>query len=378
VEKTLIAQIGQAVFDNFPLGFYVLAATTALILILAANTAFNGFPVLGSILAKDKLLPHQLRSRGDKLAFSNGIVLLALAAIVLIVAFDADVNRLIHLYIVGVFVSFNCSQLGMIRHWNRHLRTERDPQVRRRMRRSQAINTFGLCMTLAVLVIVLITKFLLGAWIAILGMVVLFFMMRGIRRHYDRVAAELEPTDESILLPARNQAIVLVSQIHKPTLRALSYARATRPDALTALTVNVDDDSTRELVAEWGRRDLPVPLTVIESPYREITKPILSYVKRIRRESPRDIVTVFVPEYVVGRWWEHLLHNQTALRLKSRLLFMPGVMVTSVPWQLASSDRARHPADHVRAGDTRRGVEPAPRRPEREPAEPVGKPRDER
>jgi hypothetical protein len=257
--------------------------------------------------------------------------------VVLIVAFDADVNRLIHLYIVGVFVSFNCSQLGMIRHWNRQLRTERDPASRRRMRRAQTINTFGLCMTLAVLVIVLITKFLLGAWIAILEMVALFFMMRGIRRHYDRVEAELEPTDESYLLPARNHAVVLVSQIHKPTLRALAYARATRPDSLTALTVNVDDDGTRDLLAEWQRRELPVPLTVIESPYREITKPILSYVKRIRRESPRDLVTVFLPEYVVGRWWEHLLHNQTALRLKSRLLFTPGVMVTSVPWQLEST-----------------------------------------
>ena len=390
-EKTLIAQVGQAVFGNFQLGFYLLAATTALILILAANTAFNGFPVLGSILAKDKFLPHQLRSRGDKLAFSNGIVLLALAAMVLIVAFDADVNRLIHLYIVGVFVSFNCSQAGMIRHWNRHLRTERDPAARRRMRRAQAINTFGLCMTLAVLVIVLITKFLLGAWIAIVEMVVLFFMMRGIRRHYDRVAAELEPTEESDLLPARNHAVVLVSQIHKPTLRALAYARAARPDTLTALTVNIDDDATRELVAEWERRDLPVPLTVIESPYREITKPILSYVKRIRRESPRDLVTVFLPEYVVGRWWEHLLHNQTALRLKSRLLFMPGVMVTSVPWQLVSSDLAAQRAGRVRAGDTRRGVEPDQRRPirqpaeprpteprPREPSEPAGKPRDDR
>jgi amino acid transporter len=377
-EKTLIAQIGKAVFDNFSLGFYFLAATTALILILAANTAFNGFPVLGSILAKDKLLPHQLRSRGDKLTFSNGIVLLALAAIVLIVAFKADVNRLIHLYIVGVFVSFNCSQLGMIRHWNRHLRTERNPAARRRMRRAQAINTFGLCMTLAVLVIVLITKFLLGAWIAILEMVVLFFMMRGIRRHYDRISAELEPTDESYLLPSRNHAVVLISQIHKPTLRALAYARATRPDSLTALTVNVDDDSTRELVAEWGRRNLPVPLTVIESPYREITKPILSYVKRIRRESPRDLVTVFLPEYVVGRWWEHLLHNQTALRLKGRLLFTPGVMVTSVPWQLASSEQAMQRAPRVRAGDTRRGMEPNQRRPPRQPSEPAGRPRDDR
>jgi amino acid transporter len=374
-EKTLIAQVGEAVFSNFHLGFYLLAGTTALILILAANTAFNGFPVLGSILAKDKFLPHQLRSRGDKLAFSNGIIVLAAFAVVLILAFDADVNRLIHLYIVGVFVSFNCSQLGMIRHWNRHLRTERDPAARRRMRRSQAINTFGLCLTLAVLVVVLLTKFLLGAWIAILEMVLIFFVMRAIRSHYDRVSQELEPTDESYLLPARNHAVVLVSQIHKPTLRALAYARATRPDSLTALTVNVDSDGTQELMAEWDRRHLPVPLTVIESPYREITKPIMGYVKRIRRESPRDLVTVFLPEYVVGRWWEHLLHNQTALRLKSRLLFTPGVMVTSVPWQLRSSEAAVErirSSSRVRAGDTRRGLEPVQRQERAEqPAEPA-------
>jgi amino acid transporter len=376
--KTLIAQEAQAVFSNFHLGFYLVAATTALILILAANTAFNGFPVLGSILAKDKFLPHQLRSRGDKLAFSNGIIVLAGFAIVLIVAFEADVNRLIHLYIVGVFVSFTCSQLGMIRHWNRHLRTERDAVTRRRMRRSQAINTFGLGLTGAVLVVVLITKFLLGAWIAILEMALIFFVMRGIRRHYDRVEAELEPTDESDLLPARNHVVVLVSHIHKPTLRALAYARATRPDTITALTVNVDDDGTRDLVAEWERRDLPVPLTVIESPYREITKPILGYIKRVRRESPRDLVTVFIPEYVVGRWWEHVLHNQTALRLKGRLLFMPGVMVTSVPWPLASSDLAaqRSRARRVQAGDTRRGVEPAQRWQLRPPTDGTDRPGD--
>ena len=364
-QKTLIGQVAEAVFSNFPLGFYVVAATTALILVLAANTAFNGFPVLGSILARDRYMPHQLRTRGDKLAFSNGIVLLAAAAIVLIVAFEADVNRLIHLYIVGVFVSFNCSQLGMIRHWNRQLRTEKDPTVRRKMRRSQAINTFGLGLTSAVLVVVLITKFLYGAWIAILEMVVIFFLMRGIRRHYDRVAAEMAPTEESHLLPSRNHAVVLVSQIHKPTLRALAYAKATRPDSLTALTVNIDDAESRELLAGWERRGIDIPLTVLESPYREITKPIVDYVKRIRRGSPRDLVTVFIPEYVVGRWWEQLLHNQTALRLKGRLLFTPGVMVTSVPWPLDSAEHALQRSARIQAGDVRRGMEPDARRPAR-------------
>ncbi|KAB1914613.1 APC family permease [Micromonospora sp. AMSO31t] len=337
VQKTVTAQLGETVFGNGSVLLYVVAGMTALILFLAANTAFNGFPVLGSILAQDRYLPRQLHTRGDRLAFSNGIVFLAVAAVVLIIGFQAEVTRLIQLYIVGVFVSFTLSQLGMIRHWNRHLRTERDPEARSRMIRSRAINAFGMAMTGVVLVIVLLTKFLLGAWIAIAAMAMIYLVMLAIRRHYDRIAAELEPTEQRAVLPARNHAIVLVSKLHQPTLRAIAYARATRPDTLTAVTVNVDEKDTRDLQADWERRELPVPLTVVDSPYREITRPILNFVASVRRESPRDVVTVFIPEYVVGRWWENLLHNQSALRLKGRLLFEPGVMVTSVPWQLAST-----------------------------------------
>ncbi|GAB3956434.1 APC family permease [Micromonospora vulcania] len=338
VQKTVTTQLGETVFGSGSFLLYVVAGMTALILFLAANTAFNGFPVLGSILAQDRYLPRQFHTRGDRLAFSNGIVFLAVFAIVLIVGFQAEVTRLIQLYIVGVFVSFTLSQAGMIRHWNRHLRTERDPEARRRMHRSRAINTFGMGLTGTVLVIVLITKFLLGAWIAIAAMAVIYVLMLAIRRHYDRVAAELTPPDEGrAVLPARNHAIVLVSKLHQPTLRAIAYARATRPDTLTAVTVNVDDKDTRDLQADWERREMAIPLTVIDSPYREITRPILDFVASTRRKSPRDVVTVFIPEYVVGRWWENLLHNQSALRLKGRLLFEPGVMVVSVPWQLAST-----------------------------------------
>jgi hypothetical protein len=209
------------------------------------------------------------------------------------------------------------------------------------MRRSQAINTFGLCMTFIVLVIVVVTKFLAGAWIAIAAMVVFFMLMSGIRRHYARVADELTVADEDTVLPAHNYAIVLVSRLHLPTMRALAYAKATRPDTMEAVTVNVDERDTRELMTRWATEDFHVPLKVLESPYREITRPILEYVRRVRKDNPRDVVTVFIPEYVVGRWWEQILHNQSALRLKGRLLFQPGVMVTSVPWQLASSDKAR-------------------------------------
>jgi amino acid transporter len=230
-QPTVMAQLSKAVFNDFTPGFYFVLAMTGIILILAANTAFNGFPVLGSILARDGFMPRALGSRGDRLAYSNGSIVLAGFAIVLIVAFDAQTTRLIQLYIVGVFVSFNLSQLGMIRHWTRHLKTERDPAVRRRMFRSRAINAIGLSFTAVVLVIVLLTKFLAGAWITILAMVVFFMIMRGIRNHYDKVSAELAADEDDKVMPTRVHAIVLVSKLHKPTLRALAFAKATRPSA---------------------------------------------------------------------------------------------------------------------------------------------------
>ncbi|MGU3433334.1 APC family permease [Actinomycetes bacterium M1A6_2h] len=357
-QKTLIAQLAEAVFAGFPIGFYFITIVTALILVLAANTAFNGFPVLGSILAQDRFLPRQFHTRGDRLAFSNGILFLSAAAIFFVVVFGAEVTKLIQLYIVGVFVSFTLSQTGMIRHWTRLLKSETDPASRRQMMRSRVVNSIGLGMTATVLVIVLITKFAAGAWIAIVAMVAIFGLMKLIRKHYDSVTSELEDFEWDGVLPSRTHSIVLVSKLHGPTQRALAYARASRPDTLEAVTVNVDEPDTRKLVREWENSDVSVPLKVVESPYREITKPVLDYVKRVRRDSPRDVVTVFIPEYVVGHWWEQILHNQSALRLKSRLLFQPGVMVTSVPWQLNSSERAKRERIENAPGSSRRGYEP--------------------
>jgi amino acid transporter len=340
VQRTVIAQVGRAVFGNSSPLFYFLQLVTALILVLAANTAFNGFPVLASILSRDGFLPRQLHTRGDRLAFSNGILLLSGFAILLIVIFQASPTRLIQLYIIGVFVSFVCSQTGMIRHWNRLLRTTTDARARRRMYRSRAINTVGACFTAVVLVIVLVSKFASGAWIVVVAMPVIWLTMRGIHRHYASVALELTPPqDGPVTLPASNRAIVLVSKLHLPTLRALAYARATRPSYLEAITVDVDEAETLRLKEEWDRSGLPVPLIIVASPYREITRPVMAYVKRLRRESPRDIVTVYIPEYVLGHWWEQVLHNQTALRLKARLLQQRGVIVASVPYQLSSATR---------------------------------------
>jgi amino acid transporter len=342
VQHTVIGQLSQAVFADFPIGVAFVSIVTGLILFLAANTAFNGFPVLGSILARDGYLPRQLHTRGDRLAFSNGILILSGAAIVLVIAFRASVNALIQLYIVGVFVSFTVSQTGMVRHWTRLLRLERDAAKRRHMQRSRAINAVGATMSGVVLVVVLITKFQAGARWAILAMAILFFLMLGIRNHYNRVSRELaiDWSSEKPLLPSHVHAIVCVSRIHKPTMRALSYARASRPSVLEAVTVDVDPDDTHQLVDDWDRRNIPVPLKVLASPYRQITRPILDYVRSLRSGNPRDVVTVYLPEYVLGKWWEQLLHNHSALRLKTRLLFTPGVMVVSVPWQLASSEGA--------------------------------------
>ncbi|SDS18339.1 Amino acid transporter [Nocardioides scoriae] len=359
VQDAVIAQLARAIFDQFPPGFYFVVVVTGVILVLAANTAFNGFPVLGSILAKDGLMPRAFGSRGDRLAYSNGIVFLAFMAIVLIVAFDAQTTKLIQLYIVGVFVSFNLSQLGMIRHWTRHLQTERDPGVRRKMMRSRAINTFGLGLTAVVLVIVLITKFLAGAWITILAMGTFYLIMSAIRRHYDRVEEELVVGDSDPVLPTRVHAIVLVSKLHKPTMRALAYAKATRPNVLEAVFVDADSDRTNRLVDEWDAMRIDVPLKMLYSPYREVIRPIVQYTSEIRRSNPRGVVAVYIPEYVVGRWWEQLLHNQTALRLKGRLLFSPGVMVTSVPYQLRGAEQAKARTERefarVHPGDERRG-----------------------
>ena len=354
-QQTMIAQLADAVFSGFRPGFFFVVIMTALILVLAANTAFNGFPVLGSILSQDRYLPRQLHTRGDRLAFSNGIAVLSAFAVVLVIGFQAEVTRLIPLYTVGVFVSFTLSQAGMVKHWSRELDGTTEVAERRRMRRSQTINGFGAIMTGLVLITVLITKFTLGAWITIVAMAAFFVLMVAIQRHYDRVSAELVADDTDTVLPSRNHAVVLVSTLHKPTLRALSYARATRPDVLEALTVNVDDSDTKRLMTDWQKRKIPVRLKVVESPYREITRPVLDYVKRIRSDNPRDVVTVYIPEYVVGHWWEQILHNQSALRLKSRLLFQPGVMVTSVPWQLDSSAAARPLSPHFAPGASRRG-----------------------
>ena len=376
-QAPVIGQIAAAVFAGFKPMFYLITAVTGLILVLAANTAFSGFPVLASVLGRDEFLPRQLSQRGDRLAYSNGIIVLWLGAVAFIVGFDASTNRLIQLYIVGVFISFTLSQIGMVRHWTRELTTATDPGARRRMHRSRVINAIGVAGTGLVLLIVLATKLTRGAWITLTIMALLCLVMSRIRRHYRRVSEELAISDlhDARVLPAHVHAIVLASRLHQPTLRALTYAQSTHPTSIEAVTVDTGDGGADRLLDAWEEAELAVPLTVLDSPFRDITRPIVSYVRSVRRESPRDLVVVFLPEYLVRRWWEQILHNQTALRLKTALLFTPGVVMASVPWQLGLPGETH--IHHGLRARTARGIadaDAAVRREDRYRRRPAGAP----
>jgi len=337
-QRAAIAQLAAAVFgDDSPMFGYVIVAT-ALILLVAASTAFYGYPALASILAKHRYLPRQLYARGDQRAYAGGMLLIALAAVALIAAFDVSVTRLVPLYIVAVFGTHVLGQTGMVRHWLRILSGRLRPGEGGQAVRRLVLSGTAALFCAAVVAVVVVTEFVASVWVVFVAVPLVVGVMAVIHRYYLRVNAELAvPQDKSAgLLPSRVHAIVLVSRLHRPTLRALAYARVGRPDVLEAVTVSVNEDDTRELVDEWDRRDLPVPLKVLDSPYREITRPVIEYVRAIRRASPRDLVTVYIPEYVARHWWEQLLHNKSTIRLKGRLALTRGVVVTSVPWQLES------------------------------------------
>ncbi len=335
-QRTALSQIALATFGDGAM-FFLLQGFTAAILVLAANTAFNGFPVLSSLLGRHGYLPHQLAHRGDRLVFSNGILALAGLSAALIVAFNANVTRLIQLYILGVFLSFTLSQAGMVRHWARELQGQSGID-RRTLRHKQLLNGAGAVVTGLVFVIVLVTKFAAGAWIVVLAAPLIFLAMKAVATHYRRVNEELRPTPSGVALPAQVHAVVLVSNLLAPTLRALAFAQATAPASIRAVFVAVEgaDDP---LPREWEQRGVPVPLVVIESPYRETVRPVQLYVRQLRRDYPGDVISIIIPEYVVGHWWQNLLHNQTALRLKARLLFEPWVAVTSVPWVIRTPEQ---------------------------------------
>jgi amino acid transporter len=375
--ETVISQFARIIFTG-PMAwfYYVLQGTTALILILAANTSFADFPRLASLLARDRFMPRQFATRGDKLVFSNGIIILAVFSGVLVTAFGGDTSRLIPLYAVGVFLSFTLSQAGMVRHWlkaGRALKAAHaEPDDRGQAsvngqsggaalsknagatneidraseskgaahwKKSIVVNGLGAFATLIVLLVLVATKFIHGAWIVVVLIPLLVALFRGVHRHYLDVAKQL--TTEGMLgsRPIRHEVIVPISGIHRGVLKALEYAKAIAPEHVTAVYINLDYEATQKLRAKWGEWGHGVELVVIASPYRSLVGPLIRYVDRRMKQHADQMVTVVLPEFVPARWWQHLLHNQSSLMLKGALLFKPNVIVTSVPYHLKSRDQ---------------------------------------
>ena len=324
-EITVMAQLGTQVFgENFV--FFFFQIVTAGILVLAANTAFADFPRVSSIVASDGYLPRQLANRGDRLVFSNGVLVLAVIAGVLIVVFGGKTNALIPLYAVGVFLSFTLSQTGMVRH---HLK-ERE----QRWRLHVGINATGAVATLVVLFIVAITKFTSGAWLPLVVIPLIVTVFKGIKRHYTRVADQLRVAPDYRPRAMNHTVVVLVGGVHRGVLEALAYARSMRPNQIMALSVVIDEEEQARIERAWSEFRIDVPLEIMLSPYRELTRPVMRFVDELDARYENDIVTIVIPEFVVGKWWAQLLHNQSALFLKGRLLFRKGTVVTSVPYHL--------------------------------------------
>lgn len=326
-EETLLSIMGGAVFGDGSFLYILLQATTAAILILAANTAFNAFPSMSSILAKDGYLPRQLYNRGDRLVYSNGILLLAGAAIVLIIAFGGITTNLIPLYAVGVFTGFTLSQSGMVRHHQRH----REPGWRFRA----GVNAVGALATFTVTAIVVVSKFTIGAWIPAILIPIIVMVLKAVHRHYQKVAAVLRVPDDFRAVRHTHTVVVLVPpRIHQGVLAALTYAKSLAPDRLIALSIVSNAEEVDRLQEQWERFHLDMELQTHYSPYRELTGPVTTFLDELDERHDDDIITVVLPEFVLDKWWEQLLHNQSALLLKGRLLFRPNTVVTSVPFHL--------------------------------------------
>lgn len=333
-QPSLMAQVAAATFGGGSLPFFVVQAATACVLLLAANTAFNGFPLLGSVLARDGYAPKSLNTKGDRLVFSNGMIVLGIAAISVLVVFQAQLSSLIQLYIIGVFVSFSLGQIGMVRHWRRLLSHGLSGRARRAALSGLAINGTGAVMTVLVLVIVTVTKFTHGAYLVFLAIPLLALLMLGVRRYYRDVEHEVAIDDTTRFGSGGDVALVMVSRLHKPVVKAIDYAVA----AGHAKTVAVDPDDADALQREWHAHRMPVPLVVLESPYRAFADPVADFIRRYRDEHGPAVVTVYLPQYIVGHWWEALLHNRRARRIAHRLMLVHGVTVALVPWLLDSSE----------------------------------------
>ncbi len=329
-QASVIAQLATSVFGAGSAPFFLIQAATAAVLLLAANTAFNGFPLLGSVLAADGYAPKSLSTRGDRLVYSNGVIALAAMAGVLIVVFQASVTHLIQLYIIGVFVSFTLGQIGMVVHWRRVRRRG----VRKGTVGGLAINGAGAVLTAVVLVIVTVTKFTHGAWVVFAIMPVLWIVMHRVNRYYRKVGREIAVDDRTEFGSSGDHAIVLAGTLTKPTLKALDYAVAMQHDSIEAVHVAIDAEAAQRLAREWDERGIRVPLTILDSPYRGISEPLIAHIAEHRRSHGSEVVTVYLSQYVVGHWWQAVLHNHKSQRIKSKLMLVPGVTVAIVPWLL--------------------------------------------
>jgi amino acid transporter len=362
-QRSLIAQVASATFGNNSFMFFAVQAFTALVLLLAANTAFNGFPLLGSVLAQDRYAPKALSTRGDRLIYSNGVIILAAAAGVLLVLFQANVTSLIQLYIIGVFVSFTLGQSGMIRHWLRLLKT--NPPNRSSIRVSLTINSIGATFTASVLIIVTVSKFLSGAYLVFIMMPILFLLMLGVNRYYRDVDKEIEADSTTVFGAKGDHAIVLVGKLQKPVLKALDYAIAARHDSVEAVHVSIDEAETQKLQEQWLEQNIEIPLRIIESPYREVGMPLIKYIRSRREEHGSEVVTIYTPLFIVGHWWESLLHNHKGRGIRNKLMLTHGVVIALVPWLLDSSELIYGRRSRPVPGQDRRGepIRPVLRRP---------------
>jgi len=324
--ETVVSQIARRVFGSGLL-YYLIQAATALILVLAANTSFADFPRLSSLLARDRFVPRQFATLGERLVFSNGILVLAGFAALLLVVFRGETHALIPLYAVGVFISFTLSQSGMVRYWWRR----RGPGWRHRL----AINGTGALATGIVTLVIAATKFTHGAWIVVVVIPLLVVTFLAMHRHYEEVAEAL--TLEGLEGPPEFQhtVLVLVGDVHRGVVRAVQYARTLAPNAtVRAVYVETDPGRTAKLEEKWGAWGLGVPLVVLTSPYRSLLRPLLDYIDHIQARGDDQMVTIVVPEFLPRRWWQHVLHNQTALLVKGALLFRKNTVVADVPYLL--------------------------------------------
>lgn len=325
--ETVLSQLARGIFGTGAVYFYI-QATTALILVVAANTSFADFPRVSSLMARDGFMPRQLMNRGNRLAFSNGIILLAFFSILLIVLFNGDTTRLIPLYAIGVFISFTLSQSGMVRHWYK--------EHGKGWVKKAIINGTGALTTLTVLMVIAITKFVHGAWIVILVTPILITIFLTIKRHYESIADQLSLVNLRPPKPAHNWVLMCIGGVHRGTLQALRYAKMISNNGdVNVIYVNTRSEEPTDILQKWDKYGFSSPLEVIKSPYRDVIGPIIARVKQIHNEHPDDFITIVVPEFVCKKWWQHLLHNQTAFILKTRLMFWPNVIITSVPYQLS-------------------------------------------